>query len=226
MTLYKKELNNKVAQFQSAIGANIKEIIFTDAAFRDYLAMFEIKIKGIKYGKIILYYKPTKKTFSLKLNIKDADLLNTFQGIWDKLNGQANYEKSENIYEIYVDGSYIDGKTGYGAVIFHGDNIKAELYGAAKTTQFRQFAGELKAVIVALNWCVKNNVEKARVNYDYAGVEKFATGAWKAKNEVSEYYVNYFKKTPLKIEWRHIKSHTGNARNDKADILAKKGAQC
>jgi ribonuclease HI len=74
-------------------------------------------------------------------------------------------------------------------------------------------------------WCKKNNVSKIRINYDYEGIEKFVTGAWTAKNELSQKYAAYVGKAPLKIEWRHIKSHTGNLKNDRADALAKRAAK-
>ncbi|MCL2389343.1 MAG: reverse transcriptase-like protein [Elusimicrobia bacterium] len=224
MALYRKELEAKVIEFQKLISEKFQDITFHEASFKDYLSMFSLKDKGIRLGKVLIYYKPSKKTFSLKLNVSDAETSTVLAPMWDKLSGQDNYEAASAIYEIYVDGSYIEGKTGYGAVIFLGDDKIAEFSGAAQATQFRQFAGELKAVIVALNWCKKNSVKKARVNYDYEGVEKFALLKWKAKNEVSQYYADYMQKLSIEIQWRHIKSHTGNAKNDLADALAKKGA--
>jgi ribonuclease HI len=80
----------------------------------------------------------------------------------------------------------------------------------------------LKSVIETLKWCDENNVKKIRINYDYEGIEKFAAGKWKSGNELSKDYVNFIRQTKVEIEWRHIKSHTGNIKNDKADLLAKR----
>ena len=56
---------------------------------------------------------------------------------------------SKHQYEIYVDGSFINGATGYGAVILKNGAVVDELYGAVAATEVnntRQVAGELIAV--------------------------------------------------------------------------------
>ncbi|MDR1696532.1 MAG: reverse transcriptase-like protein [Endomicrobium sp.] len=224
MTLYKSELETKAGLLKSALQKNGIEISFGGGSFRDYLVILEISKNGKKCGKISMYYKPSKNTFSVKKQISDSEIEMQVDGVWDNLNGSEVYGGESGIYEIFVDGSYIGGITGYGAVIFLGNEVKAELSGIAAGTQFRQFGGELKSVIESLKWCEKNGVLKARVNYDYEGIEKFATGMWQPKNELSKEYVDFLRKNKVQIQWRHIKSHTGNSKNDIADKLAKNAA--
>ncbi|MCL2390246.1 MAG: reverse transcriptase-like protein, partial [Endomicrobia bacterium] len=163
-------------------------------------------------------------TFSVKKQISNAEIEKEIDAVWDNLNGSEVYGAESGIYEIFVDGSYIGGVTGYGAVIFLGKEVKTELSGTVADTQFRQFGGELRSVIEALKWCEKNGVSKTRINYDYEGIEKFATGRWQPKTGLSKEYVDFIRKTKVEIEWRHIKSHTGNSKNDIADKLAKEAA--
>ncbi|MDR0977647.1 MAG: reverse transcriptase-like protein [Endomicrobium sp.] len=221
MTLYKKELQSKALQLKDELDKIGLNLIFDDSSFRDYLIKIIVKAKGITKGSLYIYYKPTKNTYSLRRQIKDKDLDILIDSSWNRIEGFATYAADTGIYEAFVDGSYINGDTGYGAVIYLGSEIKAELSGKAGTTQFRQFGGELRSVIETLKWCVKNSVKKIRINYDYDGIEKFAVGKWKAGNDVSRKYVDFINNTNVEIEWRHIKSHTGNVKNDKADMLAK-----
>jgi ribonuclease HI len=222
-TLYKDELKNKVLELREEFDKKDLEIIFDDNSFKDYLVKIVVKTKKrITKGNLFIYYKPTKGTYSLKRQIKDAQTDLFIDLLWNKLNGSEIYTAKSGIYEVFVDGSYINGTTGYGAVIYLGNEIKAELSGTVPNTQFRQFGGELKSVIETLKWCNENNTRKIRINYDYEGIEKFASGKWKARNELSKDYINFIQQTKVEIEWRHIKSHTGNIKNDKADLLAKR----
>ncbi len=222
MTLYKNELRSKALELQNALEKQNIKVFFDDNSFRDYLV--KLHADAISGVKLSIYYKPTKNTYSLKKQLNNSKFDTIIDSIWNKINCFETYAAQTDIYEAFVDGSYISGVIGYGAIIYLGDEIKAEISGTVADTQFRQFSGELKSVIETIKWCQTNCVKKIRINYDYQGIEKFAAGKWKAGNDVSREYVDFIIKTKIKIEWRHIKSHTGNFKNDKADFLAKKAA--
>jgi ribonuclease HI len=224
MTLYRNELQNKIDELQKEFAGFGVDIFFDDSSFRDYLAIVELSKNLAVRGKLFIYYKPSQKTYSLKKQIKDAAFEKVVDAVWSRVNNSEHYSSDSGIYEAFVDGSFIDGKVGWGSVIYLGDALKAKLSGSLAYTEFRQFGGELKSVVEVIRWCKKNKVSKIRINYDYEGIEKFATDVWKPKNELSKKYADYVKKSALQIEWRHIKSHTGNAKNDEADKLAKKAA--
>ncbi|MCL2144971.1 MAG: reverse transcriptase-like protein [Endomicrobia bacterium] len=224
MILYKNELHSKAVEFQNALrDANI-EAFFGDESFRDYLVIIAISKNGVNFGKVSIYYKPSKNTYSIKKQISNEDISKITDIVWNNLNGSAAYDAESGVYEAFVDGSYISGVTGYAAVIYLGDELKTRIAGTILDVEFRQFGGELQSVIEVFKWCAANKVSKVRINYDYQGIEKFATGEWKAKNSLSKDYVDFIRKTNMHIEWRHIKSHTGNSKNDEADALAKKAA--
>jgi ribonuclease HI len=224
MSLYKKELYDKIKKFQNALESENIELSFDDESFRDYAASAGISKNKQYCGKISIYYKPSKNTYSVKKQIESAEIAKTVENLWNNLNGNGTYDAQSGIYEAFVDGSYISGITGYGAVIYLGDELKAEISGTITDVEFRQFGGELQSVIEVLKWCFANKALKVRINYDYQGIEKFAAGEWKPKNNLSKGYVNFIRNADINIEWRHIKSHTGNLRNDEADALAKKAA--
>ncbi|MDR1196158.1 MAG: hypothetical protein LBL00_06765 [Endomicrobium sp.] len=224
MSLYKKELYDKIKKFQNALKSENIELSFDDESFRDYAVVANVSKNEQYCGKFSIYYKPSKNTYSLKKQIESLEIAKTVEDTWNDLNGSGTYNAQSGIYEAFVDGSYISGVTGYGAVIYLGDELKAEIAGTIEDVEFRQFGGELQSVIEVLKWCFTNKASKIRINYDYQGIEKFATGEWKPKNNLSKGYVNYIRNANINIEWRHIRSHTGNLRNDEADTLAKKAA--
>jgi viroplasmin and RNaseH domain-containing protein len=130
-------------------------------------------------------------------------------------------------YEIYVDGSFINGATGYGAVILKNGAVVDELYGAVAASEVnntRQVAGELIAVREALKWCCEHSISEVSIYYDYLGIEKWAMGQWKTNQPLTREYARFVRECPIKIRWHKVDSHTGNRWNDRADALAKKGA--
>lgn len=127
--------------------------------------------------------------------------------------------------KAYVDGSYSDGKVGYGAVLLENNKLVQEFSGEVKENiSTRQVAGELVAVMTVLDYCRDNSIDTLEIYYDYTGIENWATGNWKTNNPLTKRYAQYVKTCPINIIWRKVKSHSGNKWNDKADELAKQGA--
>jgi ribonuclease HI len=133
-----------------------------------------------------------------------------------------------NDYKVYVDGSYFNGKVGYGAVVLENDKLIKEFCGFVPSEHVentRQVAGELFAVGLALRWCKERNITRVALYYDYLGIEKWATGEWKTNISLTQRYARFMKETPICITWKKVKSHQGNYWNEYVDTLAKKGAQ-
>jgi len=134
---------------------------------------------------------------------------------------------STHKFEIYVDGSFINGATGYGAVVLENGKVVDELSGAvdaSEVNETRQVAGELVAVKQALNWCCEHSVDEVSIYYDYLGIEKWATRQWKTNQPLTKDYARFVAECPIKIHWHKVDSHTGNRWNDRADSLARQGA--
>ncbi len=130
----------------------------------------------------------------------------------------------------YTDGSYNENNdtAGYGAVITDekGTMIIETLSGSL-STESRQIEGELFAVLTAITFAIKKGASSIFVNYDYEGVEKWATGAWSAEKNCSKEYKNAIKKLSglIDIKFKKVKAHSGNVFNEQADELAKIGCQ-
>jgi ribonuclease HI len=125
----------------------------------------------------------------------------------------------------YVDGSFVDGRVGYGAVILRNGTPVQELWGAVeKYTESRQVAGELAAVMRVVDYCRAHRISEVDVYYDYAGVEMWACGRWKANLPMTQAYRQYMQNSPVKVNFCKVKSHSGNRWNEHADALARRGA--
>jgi ribonuclease HI len=143
------------------------------------------------------------------------------------MNEISKIAESPGRYEIYVDGSFINGSTGYGAVVLKEGKVVAELSGLVDSSLVnasRQVAGELMAVKEALKWCLERSISEVWIYYDYFGIEKWATREWKTNLPLTTEYARYISSCQIKIHWRKVSSHSGNRWNDRADLLAKQGA--
>ncbi len=138
-------------------------------------------------------------------------------------------ESKPSDYHVYVDGSFIDNRVGYGVVILRDGAMVQEFFGAVDdpaVQSMRQVAGELTATLTALAWCRENGLTQVTLFYDYAGIEAWATGKWKTNLDATRTYAATAKdyRAAMRITWRKIASHTGDRWNERADVLAKQGA--
>lgn len=63
------------------------------------------------------------------------------------------------------------------------------------------------------------------LNYDYVGIEKWATNEWTAKSKISRYYVSEYRRLVreynLNVTFNKIKAHTGDVFNEMVDDMAR-----
>lgn len=160
-----------------------------------------------------------------------------FKSFKDKAEAEAFLGKASSSQprraemEAYVDGSY-QPKTktyGYGGVILYqgqeltykGGGKKAELL------KMRNVSGEMIAAMKAVVYALDQGVNHLALYYDYAGIEKWATGDWQAKNAYTQAYRDFMqeKGKQVQIHFHKVAAHTGNRYNEWADQLAKAGSQ-
>jgi viroplasmin and RNaseH domain-containing protein len=213
------------AFIRAARHAKIAGVIIEDS-FRDYTVKVSISTGGEEFGNVNLYYSSKTNSFSLKTHeMKNRSIALQLEECWRE-ERVVNLTSAKG-YEIYVDGSYINGTTGYGLVILKDGKVVEELFGQVADTAAggtHQVAGELIAVEEALKWCQKNDVKEVSIFYDYLGIEKWASGAWKANQPLTQNYGKFVRASGIRIRWHKVASHTGNRWNDHADKLAKRGA--
>ncbi|NLY65933.1 MAG: reverse transcriptase-like protein [Tissierellia bacterium] len=133
----------------------------------------------------------------------------------------------ENEAIAYVDGSYDNESKiyGYGVVLFSKDGkfTFSERDDDPKLVEMRNVAGEIKGSMVAMEEALKRGKDTLFLYYDYMGIEKWATGEWKANKYGTKMYRAYYDsiKDKLNVRFIKVKAHAGNKYNEEADKLAK-----
>lgn len=151
------------------------------------------------------------------------------------LEGKETAKIASNTHEtleegliVYVDGSFDEkiGKYSFGCIILtpNGETIKESGNGDnPESLAIRNVAGEMLGAMYAVKWAIKNGYISLDLRYDYEGIEKWATGEWKAKNTLTQKYAEFMKEHQkhLNIKFTKIKAHTGDFYNEEVDKLAK-----
>ena len=230
---FEEELRETAESFIKALAGAGFEGAIVPGSFRDYTVKVSVQRAGQPSGHVNLYYSPQKDQFSLKTHeLRDKAVIPDLEACWDRLSSPdpavAAQSNAVTGYQAYTDGSYLDGAIGYGVVVLKDGNPIADLSGPVEEEALqgmRQVGGELLALYKAIEWCQANHVQEVAVLYDYAGIEKWATGEWKANNPATRAYAEFMRDCPISVRWQKVESHSGDRWNDRADQLAKLGAQ-
>ena len=97
---------------------------------------------------------------------------------------------------IWVDGSCLQNENGrlhfgWAYVILDGER---ELHRASghdvpvEARRHRNVAGEIQAVVRALEWCRQRGISAATVHFDYQGLASWVDGAWKTATPFTRAY--------------------------------------
>ncbi len=225
---YEKELKARASEFIKVLTDRCFESRI--AMIRDYMIKLEIDRGEDNLGNAVIYYKPSKDSFSLKTHeLQEKAIVDDIQQIWNnKYSAIADDKNNRETYHVYVDGSYMNEQVGYGFVVLKNNKIVTEESGTVNDPIYinsHQVGGEIKAVEKAVSWAESNDVEKIIIYYDLANLEKWITGEYRAKNPMTKKYRDNIRKANIDILWKKVKSHTGDKWNDYADKLAKRGTQ-
>ena len=139
---------------------------------------------------------------------------------------------SDSQIAIWVDGSCFpqaDGslRIGWGLLVKQDNE---EVYRAKgndippEAHRHRNVAGEIFGILKALEWCQAQGITEVSLNFDYQGLESWATGVWRAKFPFTQHYSRTVKASNITIHWIKVKAHSGNPENEIVDQLAKEGA--
>lgn len=127
----------------------------------------------------------------------------------------------------YVDGSY-NRKTatgGYGVVFLYEED-EPEFFSGHCEGELWNVSGEIQAALFAVEKALEYGCQSIEIHHDYQGIRSWVDGSWRTKTEET---MNYQKKMSdyldmIDISFSHVKAHTGDRWNEKADDLAKEGA--
>lgn len=146
----------------------------------------------------------------------------------DSLSEQQDAETNGNQVIAYVDGSFDEkiGKYSFGCImILPGGEIVRESGNGdnPESIALRNVTGEMLGAMFAVKWCMINGYSSVAICYDYSGIEMWAVGKWKAKNNLTKKYADFMKDSSKNIDitFQKIAAHTGNTYNEEADRLAK-----
>lgn len=230
---FQEELTQRAEQFIASLRQAGIDGAIVPNSFRDYTVKVSIRKAGQFFGNANLFYSPTKDRFSLKTHeLKDASIVPDLERCWDQIDSPGSTAETNPVggaphgLQVYVDGSFIDGKIGYAFVILQNGAVVHEHYGQVQDDwllDMHQVGGEIKAVLDAIAWCQDHSIMEAEILYDFAGLELWATGQWEAKKPATQKYARFAAEWPVAVRWRKIESHTGDHWNERADELAKKG---
>lgn len=135
--------------------------------------------------------------------------------------------------EIYTDGAIKQGHIGWGFVA-RNTKVNKMVYeafgvvdGEPDLLAQRNVAGETQAVMEAIRWALTMRHKSVNIVSDYKGCIAWADGTWQAKNKYTARYKAYVNhcREKMRIVLLHVKGHSGNVWNDRADMLAKSGAR-
>lgn len=140
---------------------------------------------------------------------------------------------SSSMIEVWVDGSCFpqgDGslRLGWGVLVKkNGVEIHREKGNdiPQAAMNHRNVAGEILAILKAIQWCQSQGITEMTIYFDYQGLESWATGAWRTKLPYTQAYTQAVNESGITIHWVKVKAHSGNPENDLVDQLAKEGAR-
>ena len=217
---YQEALKNEAEKFLNLVRDSGYTGRIVPDSFREYSVKVAVSKDQDFIGYIPIYYSPKKNSFSVHFQeLRDIDNSSPLENSW--LN-RGKINRSE--WEAYVDGSHTDRKTGYGVVLIRKEKVEQEWFGSVpkEFSHSRQVGGELFAVIQVVEWCQRENIPEITVFFDYLGIQKWATGEWRANLPLTRNYADFIRNSSIHIYWRKVKSHSGNQWNQRADELAKK----
>ncbi len=133
-----------------------------------------------------------------------------------------------SVMTVYVDGSYDVSRPdrySFGAVFLYQGTIKTEgrLIVDPEGAKMRNVAGEIAGARHAMETVLGMGLREMELCYDYFGIEKWCTGAWRANLPATKALAVYYDsiRDALAVRFRKIESHTGVRYNEMADRLAK-----
>lgn len=191
----------------------------------DSLREYSIKV-ALPIGAAVIYYSLKKNTFKCQPeNAKSEELWQKVLACWNDdeqlpRGGTREVQVGSSTIEIYVDGSFVNEITAYAAVAVQSNQILWEDSGVvppAVVGGTRQVAGELMAVLKALEWCKAKEINEIIIHYDYQGIKSCVTREWQTKNDVTKRYLDIVQASGIQIVWQKVDAYTGVKWNEYVD---------
>lgn len=124
---------------------------------------------------------------------------------------------------IYVDGSYVSQRYGWGFAVYLNGALTYTENGAGQgeAAKLHNVAGEIEATLQAVKWAQSRNIAPIVIHHDYIGISEWAQKRWKTNNEITREYARYMESRLDWVTFVKVAGHSGDPGNDLADTLAK-----
>ena len=133
---------------------------------------------------------------------------------------------------VYVDGSYDDAikKYAFGCVFLLPDGRIYTEFGNGdreQSLQHRNVTGEMLGAMYAVKTAMWNKYPKVEIRYDYEGIEKWVTGEWRSKTELTALYASSMREwsRDIQVTFTKVTAHSNVYYNELADKMAKRGLE-
>ena len=94
-----------------------------------------------------------------------------------------------------------------------------------QSVQHRNVTGEMLGAMYAVKTAMLNGYKAVEICYDYEGIEKWVTGEWRSKTELTQKYTQAMREwgKSIALYFTKVAAHTNVYYNEMADKLAKRG---
>lgn len=144
--------------------------------------------------------------------------------------GEDRDMPEEGCLLAYVDGSYDDSlkKYAFGCVFLLPDGKIYMEYGNGdneQSLQHRNVTGEMLGAMYAVKVAMTNNYKRLEIRYDYQGIEKWVTGEWRSRTELTQKYARAMREWGRNVDicFTKVAAHSNVYYNELADKMAKTG---
>lgn len=190
---------------------------------------YSVKIIIEESAITALHYSPKRESFKITIQKGEEtlgkDALKILEPYMEK---RKEFEYRNKGYEADVDGSFMNGITGWAYILRKDGKVKHRDSGTISIPgqkNSHQVAGEIKAVMECAKYCRENGILNLTLYYDMKGLEHWAKGRWKTNTFITKSYREYMQNQKISIDWIKVQSHTGAKWNEETDKLAKKAVK-